>query len=91
MNAMKQDSLLPEECFDQKFPLPLRERVRVRGLCEPLAPSPHSSPVKGEEVSKSANVLFSSPISPPGSRLALVVLTIFSLVFAGFARIGFRC
>ena len=46
MNAMEQDSLLPEGRFDQKFPLPSRERVRVRGLCEPLAPLPHSSPVR---------------------------------------------
>ena len=31
-------------------PLPLRERVRVRGFCETWSPLPHSSPVKGEEV-----------------------------------------
>ena len=52
MNAMKQHSLLPEGRFDQKFPLPSRERVRVRGLCKLWLPSPHSSPVKGEEVIK---------------------------------------
>jgi gluconolactonase len=33
--------------FNQKFPLPLRERDRVRGICR--APSPRSFPVKGEE------------------------------------------
>lgn len=32
------------------FPLPSWERVRVRGLCASWSPSPHSSPVKGEEV-----------------------------------------
>jgi NitT/TauT family transport system substrate-binding protein len=34
--------------FGRVFPLPLRERVRVRGNQE--APSPHFSPVEGEEV-----------------------------------------
>ena len=78
--ASRKSSLSPRD--------PSRERVRVRGRCEPLAPSPHSSPVKGEEVSKSTNALLVSPISPLGSRLALVVLIIFSLVFAGFVRVG---
>ena len=32
------------------FPRPLRERARVRGVRETEAPSPQSSPVKGEEV-----------------------------------------
>jgi len=88
MHKMEQSSLSLGQSFEKKFPLPSRERVRVRGRCEPLAPSPHSSPVKGEEVSKSTNALLVSPISPLGSRLALVVLIIFSLVFAGFVRVG---
>jgi len=89
MHKMEQSSLSLGQSFGKKFPLPSRERVRgVRGRCEPLAPSPHSSPVKGEEVSKSTNALLVSPISPLGSRLALVVLIIFSLVFAGFVRVG---
>src|SRR5918996_1275222 len=32
------------------FPRPLWERVRVRGIQSTKAPSPHSSPVEGEEV-----------------------------------------
>jgi NitT/TauT family transport system substrate-binding protein len=32
------------------YPLPLRERARLRGIQTTDAPSPHSSPVKGEEV-----------------------------------------
>ena len=86
MNAMEQDSLLPEGRFDQKFPLPSRERVRVRGLCKLWSPSPHSSPVKGEEViklgasNKSTRALLS--LSP------LIILIILSVVFASLARIA---
>jgi hypothetical protein len=36
----------------QKAPLSLRERIRVRGL----SPSPFSSPIKGEERRKSSPV-----------------------------------
>ena len=91
---LRQNTLLAERSFDQESPLPLRERVRVRGLCQLWSPSPHSSPVKGEEVSnftaddKSTNVLLSSPASPRGSGLALIFLIIFSVVFAGLARVG---
>src|SRR5262245_34659189 len=35
----------------QQFPLPSWERVRVRGRYQAWSPSPHSSPVKGEETS----------------------------------------
>ena len=86
MNAREQDSLLPEGRFDQKFPLPSGERVRVRGLCKLWSPSPHSSPVKGEEViklgasNKSTRALLS--LSP------LIILIIFSVVFASLARIA---
>jgi hypothetical protein len=38
------------ETFQKEFPLPARERARVRGCCDDRSPSPHSSPVKGEDV-----------------------------------------
>src|SRR4030095_5414144 len=60
-----------------KFPLPLRERVKVRGRILGT-PSPHSSPVKGEEVK----------IPGIGSRLTLSGLIAFSLAFVFFARHG---
>jgi NitT/TauT family transport system substrate-binding protein len=101
MDKMEQSSVPLGQSFEQKFPLPSWERVRVRGRCGSLAPSPHSSPlrqaqcgessrttVEGEEVSKSTNPLFPPPVSPRGLRLAPVVLIIFSLVFAGFVRIA---
>ena len=40
-----------------KFPLPLRERERVRGDKKNQAPSPQSSPVKGEEVRGGSGIL----------------------------------
>jgi hypothetical protein len=45
-----QNILLFERSFERESPLPSRERVRVRGRNERWSPSPHSSPVKGEEV-----------------------------------------
>ena len=44
---LRQNTLLSERSFEQESPLPLRERVRVRGLCQLWSPSPHSSPVNG--------------------------------------------
>jgi ABC-type nitrate/sulfonate/bicarbonate transport system substrate-binding protein len=88
MNKIEQSSLPFGRTFLQKFPLPLRERVRVRGMCKLRSPSPHSSPVKGEEISKFTIALFPSLVSPCGSRLAPVLLMSLSLVFAGFARTG---
>lgn len=44
--------LLLERRSNPPFPLPLRERARVRGRYQAGSPSPHSSPVKGEEVNQ---------------------------------------
>jgi ABC-type nitrate/sulfonate/bicarbonate transport system substrate-binding protein len=47
---IRQIILVLERCVERIFPLPSRERARVRGRYKPLSPSPLSSPVKGEEV-----------------------------------------
>jgi NitT/TauT family transport system substrate-binding protein len=51
--------------LEHKFPLPLRERDRVRGYSERRPPSPQSSPVKGEEAPfTSSDSLINPGISP---------------------------
>ena len=86
LTMLRLNTLLSERSFEQEFPLPSRERVRVRGLCQLWSPSPHSSPVKGEEVikpgasNKSTSALLSSS--------ALIILMIISVLFAGSVTIG---
>jgi hypothetical protein len=81
------ESLPHEENSEQTFPLPWWAKVRVRGLYQTLAPSPHCSAVKAEQVRKSTNArLLLVSLSPLGWRLPLVLVISFSLVFAGFAR-----
>ncbi len=72
--------------FEPKFPLPSRERVRVRGLCKLWSPLPHSSPVEGEEASHGVAGNRSSNVSL--SSLTLIILVILSVVFAGSVTIG---
>ena len=73
------------------FPLPLRERVRVKGLRELWSPSPHSSPVKGEEVKnntlghgsggrRSGRSFFDGLMS------AGIVLIVFAIALAGCTK-----
>ena len=50
LTPIRQKLPLLEHCVERAFPLPSRERARVRGRCKPQSPSPHSSPVKGGEV-----------------------------------------
>jgi len=78
-NLVRQNILFLERSLDRESPLPSRERVRVRGRCAPWAPSPHSSPVKGEEVSKRRHV---------ASELTLGILLILTVVFAAVPRVG---
>jgi ABC-type nitrate/sulfonate/bicarbonate transport system substrate-binding protein len=88
MDKMEQSNLQLGQSFEQKFPFLSREMDRVRGRCGSLAPSPHSSPIKGEEASKTTNPLLRSLISLFGSQLALVAVIILSLIFAAYVRIG---
>jgi hypothetical protein len=73
VTLMRQNIRILKRSFSRPFPLPLRERARVRGFIKFCSPSPQSSPVEGEEVStftigdKSVNVLLSSPTSPHAS------------------------
>ena len=46
---IRQNILAFERRLERRFPLPSRERARVRGRCQFVSPSPHSSPIKGEE------------------------------------------
>jgi hypothetical protein len=78
-NLIRQNILFLELSLEREFPLPSRERVRVRGRCKPWTPSPHSSPVKGEEVEQRKNVAL-------GLTLSLVL--IFAVVFAALVRVG---
>src|SRR6266516_4048983 len=51
--SIRQKILFLESSVERAFPLPSRasrERVRVRGRYKVCSPSPHSSPVKGEDV-----------------------------------------
>ena len=83
---LRRNTILSERSFEPDFPLPSRERIRMKGLCQPRSPSPHSSPVKGEEVIKlTASRKFPKPLL---LFHALVNLVVFSVVFAGFLRIG---
>ena len=50
LTQIQQNTLLFERRSNQRFPLPSWERVR--GSYQAWSPSPHSSPVKGEEASK---------------------------------------
>ena len=47
---IRQPILLLKRCVERAFPLP--SWVRVRGRYKPLSPSPLSSPVKGQEVTR---------------------------------------
>ena len=73
-SALRQEIPLLERCVEGAFPLPSRERARVRGRCKPRSPSPHSSPIKGEEVrnltvgEKRTNVLVLPAASSDASR-----------------------
>ena len=58
--------------LNQKFPLPLRERVRVRGINQ--APSPQSSPVKGEDANSAADQIVIA--------IMLAALLLFAATFA---------
>ena len=42
--------MIIKTAVDRAYPLPFRERARVRASRKVFSPSPHSSPVKGEEV-----------------------------------------
>jgi len=77
---LRQNTPLSERSFEQESPLPSWERVRVRGLCQHLTPSPHSSPIKGEEVSRCIAGNGSTKVLLLSS--ALIILMILSLVFA---------
>ena len=50
LTQIQQNTLLLERRSNQRFPLPSWERVR--GSYQAWSPSPHSSPVKGEEAGK---------------------------------------
>src|SRR5262245_33656156 len=50
LTQIRQNLLLFDQT-KQQFPLPTWERLRVRGRYQAWSPSPHSSPVKGEEKS----------------------------------------
>jgi hypothetical protein len=47
---IQQKTFLLERFSERKFPLPSRERVKVRGHSQAWSLSPQSSPVKGEDV-----------------------------------------
>jgi iron(III) transport system substrate-binding protein len=47
---IRENTLLFEPFFDREFSLPVRERAGVRGRCKFFSPSPHSSPIKGGDV-----------------------------------------
>jgi VCPO second helical-bundle domain len=70
---IRKDVLLFERSFERESPLP--SRVRVRGRSQPSSPSPHSSPVEGEEVSnvtagdKCTNAPLSAPVLSSVSTL----------------------
>jgi ABC-type nitrate/sulfonate/bicarbonate transport system substrate-binding protein len=78
-NLIRQDILFLEPSLERESPLPSRERVRVRGRCKPWAPSPHSSPVKGEEVGNRKNVALG---------LTLSIVLIFAVIFVALTRDG---
>jgi hypothetical protein len=74
-------------------PLPLRERVRVRGLRQLRSPSPHSSPVKGEEVKNNTSGQGSARRRSgrsifDGLMSAGIVLIVAAIVFAGCTKKG---
>jgi hypothetical protein len=48
--SIRQNILFLEPSVKRAFPLPSRERVRVRGRYKVCSPSPDSSSVKGEDV-----------------------------------------
>jgi hypothetical protein len=66
----------------QKYPLPLRERARVRGNNQ--APSPQSSPVKGEDVRNSSLHYCADQRNAP-SRLIIAIIALVNLT-ATFAH-----
>src|SRR5262245_16768418 len=97
MDKMEQGSLSLGQKYEQKFPLPSRERVRMRGLCRFLTPSPHSSPLRQAQCDEpSRTTVKRKEVSRciAGNRstkvlllsYALVILMILSLVLAGLMR-----
>jgi gluconolactonase len=71
---IRQSIPIHQQPLNQGSPLPSRERVRVRGLFH-WSPSPHSSPVKGEEAN---TAMVSTGIAS--------ILAAFLLLSASFAR-----
>jgi hypothetical protein len=63
-----------------EYPLPLRERVRVRGQINFQAPSPHSSPLKGEEALNSPAVRESTKVLSLSVASSLA-LSLINLIF----------
>ena len=75
------------------FPLPSRKRVKIRGDCDRRSPSPHSSPVKGEEVKnltagKARAGWRSVRTFVDGLVSAGIILCVAALAFAGCAKKG---
>ena len=89
LTQIRQNLLLFERRFKQQFPLPSWERVRVRGRYQAWSSSPHSSPVKGEDVNKLTAIssLFCAALwrctQPAGFRRLWLVVG--ALVLCGFA------
>jgi ABC-type Fe3+ transport system substrate-binding protein len=73
----------------RKFPLPLRERVRVRG--QHRAPSPHSSPVEGDEVANRAlcdqfACTLSSLFANHCIRTGMILMALLTAIPAAYAQ-----
>jgi len=68
-----------QRSLNQDSPLPSPERVRVRGRFLTSAPSPQSSPIKGEEANSAAEQI--------SIAIMLAALLLFAATFAGAASL----